>query len=229
MPPFQGFSTDTYRFFVGLVHNNEKAWFEAHRAEYEDFVRTPALALVTALDPIVRDISPHYRGVAKKVGGSLMRLHRDTRFGHDKTPYKTNIGIQLRHEAAADVHAPGFYIHLDLESTFVGAGTWHPDPPDLLAIRRRIAERPEEYSQALAAAARTTGLVPTGDSLLRVPKGFDPGHPLATELRRKDFLVSADLPADLFFGPELVTELEAHFRASAPYMRFLCQALGAPF
>ena len=87
--------------------NNERDWFEAHRADYERFVLEPALALISEMDEIVRLISPHYRGVAKKVGGSLMRIYRDTRFGHDKTPYKTNIGIQFRHENAKDVHAPG--------------------------------------------------------------------------------------------------------------------------
>jgi uncharacterized protein (TIGR02453 family) len=228
MAEFAGYSTDTFRFLAGLVENNERAWFEAHRADYERFVVEPSLSLIDTLDPIVRAISPRYRGVARKLGGSLMRIYRDTRFGHDKTPYKTNIGIQLRHEGAADVHAPGFYIHLDLASAFVGTGCWHPEPSDLKAIRLAVAAHPETYREALAQAA-AVGMTPAGESLKNVPRGFDPEHPLAEELKRKDFLVSTDLSADLYLGPELVTTLAQRFQASAAYMRFLCSALGVPF
>lgn len=225
---FTGFTPATFQFFAGLVHNNERAWFEAHREDYARHVVEPALALIADLDPIVQTISPHYRGVAKKQGGSLMRIFRDTRFSRDKTPYKTNIGIQLRHEAAADVHAPGFYLHLDLQECFLGSGTWHPEPADLLKIRQRVALRPEEYRQALADSA-AAGLKPAGDSLAKVPRGFAADHPLASELKRKDFLVSADLDPELFLGPGLVPVLEERFRASAAYMKFLCAALDAPF
>lgn len=225
---FTGFTPTTFEFFAALVHNNERAWFEARREDYARYVVEPALALVADLDPIVRSISPHYRGVAKKQGGSLMRIFRDTRFSHDKTPYKTNIGIQLRHEAAADVHAPGFYVHLDLQECFLGSGTWHPEPSDLLKIRQRVASHPDQYRKALA-AADAAGLKPAGDSLVKVPRGFDADHVLASELKRKDFLVSADLDPALFLGPGLVPVLEEKFRASAAYMAFLCAALEAPF
>lgn len=228
MAGFQGYTTDTFRFLAGLVNNNERSWFEAHRSDYERFVVEPSLALIAALDPVVRGISPHYRGVAKKVGGSLMRIYRDTRFGRDKTPYKTNIGIQLRHEAAADVHAPGFYVHLDLESAFLGAGSWHPEPADLRAFRQAVAAHPDTYGAAVA-QAQTVGMAPAGDSLVRVPKGFDPNHPRADDLRRKDFLVSVDVPAEQYLGPGLVDLLTTKFVACGPYMRFLCQAVGAPF
>lgn len=225
---FTGFSNKTYEFLAGLTHNNERAWFEAHRADYETHVVAPALALIADLDGVVRAISPHYRGVPKKIGGSLMRIYRDTRFSRDKTPYKTNVGIQLRHEAAGDIHAPGYYIHLSLEETFVGVGTWRPEPDDLKAIRQRIAAKTREYSAALEAGAGV-GLTPSGESVTRMPRDFDAGHELAAEIRRKDFLLGADLPPDLYMGPELVTTLTAKFQAATPYMQFLCAALGAPF
>jgi len=226
---FTGFYNETFGFLAGLVHNNDRAWFEAHRADYERFVLEPALALITALHPIVQEVSPYYRGVAKKSGGSLMRIYRDTRFAHDKTPYKTNIGIQLRHADAADIHAPGYYIHLDLEQTFVGAGTWHPEPADLLNIRRRIAAKPNEFQRAVDDAQKRHAFVVDGESLVKVPRGFDAGHPLVNELKRKDFFLSENLAPDLFFSRDLVEALASRIRAASPYMRFLCQALDAPF
>lgn len=225
---FTGFSTKTYEFLAGLIHNNERPWFEAHKADYETHVVAPAMALITELDEVVRGISKRYRGIPKKIGGSLMRIYRDTRFSRDKTPYKTNVGIQLRHEAAGDVHAPGYYIHLSLEETFVGVGTWHPEPDDLKAIRQRIAAKSREYSEALASAA-AQNMKPVGESVKRMPTDFDAAHPLADEIKRKDFLVSTDLSPELYLEPGLVGVLKAKFEAATPYMRFLCAALNAPF
>lgn len=225
---FTGYSRDTFGFLAGLVHHNEKTWFEAHRDDYKRFVVEPSLALIVDLDEAVRRLSPHYRGVPKALGGSLMRIYRDVRFSRDKTPYKTNIGIQLRHVRGNDVHAPGWYIHADLSECFVGAGSWHPEPADLKDIRRALAADPKKYHDALAAAAQE-GLTPAGDSAVRVPVGFDPAHPAATELKRKDFLVSKTLDPELFLSPHLVTELTRAFAASAPYMGWLCRTRAIEF
>src|SRR6185436_18884928 len=75
----------------------------------------------------------------RKVGGSIMRVHKDVRFARDKSPYKTNLGIQFRHRTGKDVHAPGFYVHIQPGSMFLGAGMWHPEPDALLSLRNAIA------------------------------------------------------------------------------------------
>lgn len=225
--PFSGFSEETFAFLHALAFNNERAWFESHRSEWERFVLEPSLALIRDMESVIRGISPHYTAVAKKSGGSLMRIYRDTRFGADKTPYKTNIGIQFRHASYRDVHAPGFYVHLAPDACFVGAGSWRPERDDLAKIRARIAEKPKEYLNALEAAGGE--MDPVGDSLVRVPRGFEPDHPLACELKRIDFLVSRDLEPEAYLNRGLIDLLTRKFSASVPYMKFLCAALGAPF
>jgi len=110
----------------------------------------------------------------------------------------------------------------------VGAGTWRPEPTELLGIRKAITEHADDYEAAVA-SAKSHGLLPAGESLQRSPKGFLPDHRLAAEVRRKDFLVSADIPPELFLNGGLVEVLTARFQQSAPYMAFLCRALGAPF
>ena len=102
------FTSATFRFLEQLAEHNDKAWFEAHKAEYEDCVRTPALDYIRAMAPLLRDFAPEFRADARKLGGSLMRVQRNLRFSRDKTPYKTNIGIQFRHEVGKDIHAPGY-------------------------------------------------------------------------------------------------------------------------
>lgn len=226
--PWQGFTPDTFAFLTALALNNNRPWFEANRGGYETHVREPALALIAAMDAPLQTISPHYRGNPAKVGGSLMRVFRDTRFSRDKTPYKTNVGIQFRHLQAADVHAPGFYFHLEPGASFIGVGTWHPEPADLKAIRTAIATKPATWTAALQASS-ATGLALTGDSLKNVPRGFPADHPCATDLRRIDFILGLPLSSDDCLRPDLPDLLLGYYRAAAPLMAWLCTALGAPF
>ncbi len=224
---FRGFSEDSLGFLHALAFNNERSWFDAHRDEYERFILEPALALIREMEPVIRGISPHYTAVPKRIGGSLMRVYRDTRFGADKTPYKTNVGIQFRHESYRDVHAPGLYVHFSLEECFAGAGCWRPEREDLRRIRLAVTERPREYLAAVESARPVMQCA--GDSLKRIPRGYEADHPLAVELKRLDFLLSAGLEPGDFLSGGLVGILAGKFEAAAPYMRFLCSALALPF
>ena len=96
-PTFPGFSRSAIEFLIELSEHNERAWFKQHQERYEALVRSPALAFIRALAPRLRRLSPHFVASDQKVGGSMMRPQRDTRFGSDKTPYKTNVGIHFRH------------------------------------------------------------------------------------------------------------------------------------
>ena len=101
------FTKSTFSFLDELAASNNRAWFEENKSRYESLVREPALAFIEAMEPALRKFAPNLRAEPRKVGGSLMRVFRDTRFSRDKTPYKTNIGIQFRHSLGKDVHAPG--------------------------------------------------------------------------------------------------------------------------
>jgi hypothetical protein len=100
------FDARCMNFLVDLGLNNQRAWFETNKQRYEDEVRQPALAFIRAMAPHLATIAPNFVASDKTVGGSLMRVYRDTRFAKDKTPYKTNVGIHFRHSAGKDVHAP---------------------------------------------------------------------------------------------------------------------------
>ncbi|PIP02194.1 MAG: TIGR02453 family protein, partial [Zetaproteobacteria bacterium CG23_combo_of_CG06-09_8_20_14_all_54_7] len=101
------FTPATMAYLETLAANNNRDWFQEHKHRYEQDVREPALAFIEAVGARLPAIAPHFTADARKMGGSLMRVYRDSRFSKDKTPYKTNIGIQFRHEAGKDVHAPG--------------------------------------------------------------------------------------------------------------------------
>jgi uncharacterized protein (TIGR02453 family) len=227
--PFTGFSKDAFQFLAELALNNEREWFKANEERYEHAVREPALAFIRAMRPKLTKISPHFMAVDKKVGGSLMRIHRDVRFSKDKSPYKTNVGIHFRHESEDDVHAPGFYVHVAPDSCFVGIGMWGPEPPALAKIRARIDADPKAWKKAIGAKKFAEAFTRGGDSLKRPPKGFADDHPFLDDLKRKHHIATANLePADLQ-DAKAVDRLAKVFAAGSDYIRFQCEALGVPY
>ncbi|MBU1235802.1 MAG: DUF2461 domain-containing protein [Gammaproteobacteria bacterium] len=223
------FSKATLGFLDELAANNERAWFEANKPRYEALVRGPALEFIEAIAPELAKFAPHFRAEPRKVGGSLMRVYRDTRFARDKRPYKTNIGIQFRHELGKDVHAPGFYLHIATDGCFFGAGCWHPEPDALGRIRDRVAAEPERWFKARDDRKFSAQWELAGDSLSRPPRGYAADHVAIEDLKRKDFVALAPLDFDEATMPGLVKLAGKRFAASTPLMKFLCEALGVVY
>ena len=229
MTEFRSFEPAFAAFLQDLRSNNERGWFTTNRERYEETVREPARAFIRTMAPALAAISPHFRADDRKTGGSLMRVHRDTRFARDKTPYKTNVGIQFRHALGRDVHAPGFYVHLEPESAFLGAGVWRPDSGATFMIRARIDEEPDAWRGVRDAEPFRASFRLGGESLKRVPRGFAKDHPLAEDLKRKDFIAIHELPLGDALGPEFPDLASARMRDAGGFMRFLCEALDVPF
>jgi len=223
------FTQATFKFLEALAVNNERPWFDAHKQEYEDLVRTPALDFISRMSDEMPAISRHFLAQPKKVGGSLMRVYRDTRFSRDKTPYKTNIGIQFRHELGKDVHAPGYYLHIAPEECFLAVGLWRPEPGALFKIREAIAQNDKEWLAARDDSNFRSRFTLEGDTLVNAPRGFARDHPLVDDLKRKDFIAMAPLTRKVVASNRLRPHVVEHFRQAAPFMRFLCRALDIRF
>lgn len=224
-----GFRLEALRFLSELSRNNRKAWFDANKERYESLVREPAMRFIAAMERPLRGVSPHFVAAPRKVGGSLMRPYRDVRFSKNKTPYKTNVGIQFRHEAGRDVHAPGFYVHISPDECFLGAGIWRPDSAALAAIRDTIDAEPKRWRRVRDAKRFREQWRLEGESLTRPPRGYSAEHPLVDDLKRKDHIARADLPHDDLFSGGLVDQVVDAFRRAKGYVGFLCGSLGLPF
>lgn len=226
---FNGFDRTLSEFLGELEGNNDREWFAENKPRYEQDVLEPCLDFIAAISEPLEDIAPRFRAIPKRTGGSLMRIYRDTRFARDKRPYKTNVGIQFRHELGKDVHAPGYYFHIDPREVFLGVGTWKPASPALAAIRGRIAEKPDEWLACRDAKGFADVYALAGESLKRPPRGFDPQHPMVEDLKRKSFLGIHYLDHDDLFAGDIVGRVIDSYRTATPYMRFLCKAIGVPF
>jgi uncharacterized protein (TIGR02453 family) len=220
------FTPASFRFLKELKENNNRPWFQKNKARYENDLKAPALAFVEDFEGELAKISPHFHAGRR----SFFRIYRDTRFSKDKSPYKTYAGIQFRHEACgSDVHAPGFYLHLEPRHSFVGCGMWQPDSKSLLKIRESIVEEPAKWKRAKNAKRFAEAFELEGDSLKTAPRGFDRDHPLIEDLRRKDFIGATRLSQKAVTDAGFLGEFSALCRAAAPFQRWLCESIGVAY
>lgn len=219
------FTAQSMAFLKRLAKNNNRDWFHENKADYEDLIRTPALNFIDDMENDLAHLSPHFLAIAKKVGGSLMRVHRDVRFSKDKSPYKTNIGIQFRHEMGKDVHAPGFYLHIAPDECFVGVGIWRPDSTALGKIRDAIIERDTAWLAAVNDSSFKKNFEISGESLKNAPRGYNKEHPLIDDLKRKDFIAISSIDEEKVLAKNFKQQVVQRFTEAEPYMQFLCKAL----
>ena len=218
-----------FRFFRELRRNNNRDWFQKNKARYDDVVRNPLLALVSDFAPRLHKLSSHLVADPRPNGGSLFRIYRDVRFSKDKTPYKTAAGVRFPHEERKNVHAPGYYLHIEPGSVFAAAGIWHPEPETLRQVRDKIVADPKGYKRSISGNAFNTQCELGGESLKRPPKGYDADHPLIDELKRKDFIAYLPFTEKQACSKDFPKRLAAAFRLMGPFTAYLTRAVGAPW
>jgi uncharacterized protein (TIGR02453 family) len=224
------FSERSFKFLRALGRHNEREWFHAHKADYEQHVRAPFLALITDLQPGLHEVSEHYRADPKTVGGSLFRIHRDTRFSNDKAPYKLWQGARLFHARSREVEAPSFYLHLQPGNCFVAAGLWHPEPDTLRRIRHFIVDNPGSWANAAHGVAfRKRFDLDDSEMLVRPPRGYPADFVHLDDLRRKNHVALRHIDDATMTGPRLLATLGKDLQQLGPFVDYLCAALDLEF
>ena len=220
------FTPKLFSFLRDLAEHNDRAWFAANKERYERDVRGPALRFVSDFGRRLTRIAPKLVADPRPVGGSMFRIHRDTRFSRDKSPYKNHVGIHFFHQASRKGAAstPGFYLHLAPGESFAAAGIWHPDPPSLARLRAAIAARSPEWM-----AVKRAKLPIEGGSLKRPPRGFAPDHPFVDDLKRTDFVTSRRFSDGDVCDAGFLNDFAAACRKMAPMARFAARALVLPW
>jgi uncharacterized protein (TIGR02453 family) len=224
------FTPAALRFFRQLEKNNNKPWFEAHRAEYEREVREPMRALIEEMNSRFARLAPEMYGDPVR---GMFRINRDIRFSRDKSPYKGHAACWFHHRDAkrnvgseASEGSAGFYFHLQPGgSSFVGGGLWMPPRPQLNRIRDAIADDATGFTRMVRKLDSYGGL--DEESMLkRMPRGFAEDHPAAKWLRYQSFTSGRALTDSHVTGADLPKLLERQFKGSLPLVRWMNRALG---
>jgi uncharacterized protein (TIGR02453 family) len=212
-----------------LKRNNNREWFLAHKQQYEETVRDPFLKFISDFQPRLHKISPHFIADPKPVGGSLLRIYKDLRFRPDAPPYKTMAAARFPHSAYKQTTAPGLYLHIETGTTFFAGGLWHPEPEARNRVREAILQAPAQCKKA-SKGKRLTALCEFGkDSMNRMPPGIDPNHPLAQDLKLKDFTFFAMFTDKEVYAPDFLESITSISNAAGPYLEFLTRAVGLPW
>jgi uncharacterized protein (TIGR02453 family) len=222
-PAFTGFPQKGLTFLKGLAENNSKMWFDEHRSDYEHFVLGPARDFILALGDRLMTIAPGIQA-DPRVNKTLFRINRDTRFSHDKTPYKTHLALWFWEGPRPRMECSGFYFHLEPAKLLLGVGLYC-FPRDMVDAYRQSVVHPREgkaLAQALSKVKGTGTYQIGGKHFKKIPSGYDPEHPQA------EFLLYNGLHAAVDFGisPEvfstgLVDFCFGHYKNMLPLHRWL--------
>lgn len=218
---FPGFPPEALTFLRGLQKNNRREWFQPRKEIFETKLKAPMADLVEAINAELPGFAPEHINDPKH---AIYRIYRDTRFSPDKTPYKTHLAAIFPRRGQGKHSAAGFYIHLEPKHFGIAAGAYMPGPDELFGMRTWIAEHHEALRKAAKGPEKLMGKL-HGDSLSRVPKGFDPQHPASDLIKMKSWLYWVELDPKLALTPKLLGEILKRFRAAAPVVDLLNQGL----
>ena len=217
---FSGFGDPTFRFMRDLGRNNDKAWFQAHRAAYEDDLLEPSMAFIEAIGPLLAKFSPGVRA-EPKIGGSMMRINHDIRFSKDKRPYKDHLDMMFKVGLAKT--SPGYWFRLTNKELTLGAGMHMLDKPELERYRTAVdGDRAGPELAKIVTKQERAGYDLGGEHYKRVPAGFAPDHPREALLRHAGVYVGTHMKVP----PEAKTPTfpafcAAHYKKMAPLIDWL--------
>jgi uncharacterized protein (TIGR02453 family) len=213
------FPPETLRFLRALKRNNRREWFNAHRDDYESYVRQPMTAIVERLAVDLRGFAPELVASPKV---SMYRIYRDTRFSENKTPYKTHIASSFPTRGLAKHEGAGTYFHISPDEVWIGGGMYAPQPPQLYAVREHISGHLKQLRAIVESPAfrRQFGAL-EGEPLKRVPRGFAKEDPAADYLKFTRFIAGAEFPSTLATSPAFYKTVLSVFRQVVPLTRFL--------
>lgn len=213
----------TLKFLKDLKKNNNKAWFDANRKQYEN-AKMDFAALV---DAIINATAKFDSTVATlKAKDCMFRINRDVRFSKDKSPYKSNMGAYMN-PGGKKANTPGYYFHCEPGQSFAAGGLYVPAPDVLAKVRQEIDYNFEEWKKIVdnKTFKKHFGKVDGIEMLSRPPKGYTADNPALEFLKMKSFIVSRPLTDADLLHKNLVKEITRSFELLKPMTDFLNHAM----
>jgi uncharacterized protein (TIGR02453 family) len=214
----------TLKFLKDLKKNNNKSWFDEHRASFE-FAKADIRLLVDQLIAAIAVFdSPIGNLIAKEC---VFRINRDIRFSKDKRPYKNNMACYFN-KGGKKGNGAGYYLHIEPGKSFAAGGIWMPPAPDLAKMRQEIDYSFDEWKKVMGSSSFTKqfpGGVTSGEALTRPPKGYEETNPAIHFIKMKNFIVSRPFSDTEIQNKSFVRDVAATFRAMKPMIDFLNKAI----
>ncbi|WP_345236947.1 DUF2461 domain-containing protein [Hymenobacter saemangeumensis] len=214
-----------FSFLTELSNNNDRAWFQAHKATYNQLRAQFELDVEFWARELAQADEALAGPGARK---SVFRIYRDVRFSNNKDPYKTHFSAFFT-ASSKDVDSPSYYVQLGPNGqTLAAAGLYQPEKAQLAAVRQEIDYNAEPLYDLLAQPGfRRFFPAMGGDKLKKAPAGYPADHPDIDLLKHKSFVVSHELPdAAALAQADLRSYVAEVFRTAVPFCNYLREALG---
>jgi len=216
-----------FDFLRELKGNNNREWFDANRQRYEDDVRGPVLRFITDVAPKLRAVSTHIVADPSRVGGSMFRINRDTRFSRNAEPYSTAVKVAFRHDAVGrHMPGPGCFLQIGPDDVMAAGGLYGADAAMLDRVRHAIADDGARWRRITGNPRLAPMIEDRGPLLKNPPRGFAADHPLIDDLRRRTFVWYTTFSLDDACSLGFMAQYVAACKAASPFSGFLASALG---
>ncbi|MFC1793700.1 DUF2461 domain-containing protein [Planctomycetota bacterium] len=222
---FNGFSRNTLKFLRGLKANNDKVWFEGHRADYDEFVLQPLRYMVMDLGDFMLDIDSCFE-ITPAVNKTISRIYRDTRFSKDKSPFRSIVWITFKNQNKDwTTHVCGYFFELSVNSYRYGMGFYNAAPTVMSRFREMIDQNPKEFMKAISFFTRLKTFVLEGDKYKITINKSKPEKIQHWYQRKNMYLVCNRKIDDTLFSSKLVDDLMYGFGLIAPFYHYLQKIL----
>jgi len=219
------FKPEALTFLRNLAKHNDRAWFQPRKAQFEAELREPMLAVVRKITDAMMDFAPNHVRPAEK---SLFRIYRDTRFSHDKRPYKTHVAAWWTHTGLEKTSGAGYYFHVSPKEVIIAAGSYMPEKEQLAAIRHWLLDNHKEFRKLLNRRSVKKHFDEfEGNALTRPPKGFPSEHPAMDLIRCRQWGLAAELPGKTALKKDLAETVIRYFKIAAPVVDALNTPIAA--
>jgi len=208
------------QFLNELKINNNREWFSENKVWY-DKVKADFEKLSKELILEISQFDEDVKNVDVK--DCVFRIYRDARFSHDKTPYKTHFGVFIATAGGRKSQRGGYYLHLDPDGCFFGAGVWCPQPDLLKALRQSVYDNIDELNEIRNSHEFSQYFKDffQEDKLKTVPRGFPKEFPDAELLKLKHYLVEYKFDDNFIASENFIQRVAQIAKCAYPLNRFL--------
>ena len=217
---FNGFPKRAVDFLRELRENNNKAWFEDHRGEYQEYLLKPLQNLSADLSEFMLTIDLHFE-IRPTVNKTISRIYRDTRFSKDKSPFRDTMWITFKRPNNDWKNAPAYFFEISPDSYRYGMGFYSASKETMDRLREMIAKRQKEFLKAISFLSKQKVFVVEGEKYKRILNNNIPEDFQDWYQRKNLYLVCNRKADDRLFSRKLLKDLESDFSLIAPFYNFL--------
>ncbi len=217
---FTGFTDDTVRFFLDLKFHNERSFFLQQHDRYVRDVQEPFYQLIEELGGVMKEIDPLMETRPFKC---LSRIHRDTRFSRDKSPYRDHLWFLFRRAAEPREKSLFYYFEFGVNHLGWGMGIWGENREMMDRFRRQLVADPDKAIAVLKQMElEKHHFYPDGRIFRRMTVPADLPPELETWYRRRELYIGkAVQDPGIVYTRELLPALASDFRTLVPLYRML--------